>query len=234
MVEYVQENYKEKKVAFSYFPLVYHSIQVNTSSGPKVIILKGDNYNYRSWLRQYMAVNKNFIVRLADDLNDIFISSKAFEIDITAIHPIARTKWVNPDILTIPAKILPEDDYVLIIDPDHKRGKLIQNIIEKMGLNTLVYKSEKQALNPLRLQPEKFRMIITNHLIIESRKKGSLIHELVNINQDLPIIVDPGYRNEQLKQKYTVEYKKYPSVIIKPVILQNLSKLIEQLMPELV
>ena len=50
IVEFVEENYKETQAQFSYTPLIYHSIQVNSITGPKILILTGDNYLYRKCL----------------------------------------------------------------------------------------------------------------------------------------------------------------------------------------
>ncbi|MCP3875534.1 MAG: hypothetical protein GY699_20565 [Desulfobacteraceae bacterium] len=88
IVEFVEENYKETQSSFSYFPLIYHSIQVRSKAGPKLLILKGDDYHHRKWLRQYIAQGKQFIAQVPDNENDLFIKSSAFEIDITRIHPL--------------------------------------------------------------------------------------------------------------------------------------------------
>ena len=87
IVEFVEENYKETQSAFSYFPLIYHSIQVRCEAGPKLLILTGDNYHYRKWLRQYIAEGKAFIAKVPNDQDDLFISSDVFKIDVTNIHP---------------------------------------------------------------------------------------------------------------------------------------------------
>ena len=87
IVEFIEENYKETQSSFSYFPVIYHSLQVQSKAGPKMLILKGDDYHYRRWLRQYIAQGKQFIAKVPDDQNDLFIKSSAFEIDVTLVHP---------------------------------------------------------------------------------------------------------------------------------------------------
>jgi len=77
IVEFMEENYKESQAAFSYSPLIYHSIQVTSAAGPKLLVLTGNNYHYRSWIRQYISKNKKFIAKVPDNDNDLFISSKA-------------------------------------------------------------------------------------------------------------------------------------------------------------
>ena len=87
IVQFVEENYKETRSSFSYLPLIYHSIQVRSEAGPKLLVLKGDDYHYRKWLRQYIADDKAFIAKVPEDQADRFVSSNVFEIDVTNIHP---------------------------------------------------------------------------------------------------------------------------------------------------
>ena len=93
IVEFVEENYKETQSSFSYSPIIYHSIQVRTQAGPKLLILKGEDYYYRKWFREYIAENKAFIAKIPEYENDLFISSSAFEIDVTALHPFNLSKY---------------------------------------------------------------------------------------------------------------------------------------------
>lgn len=88
IVEFVEENYQETRSSFSYSPLIYHSIQVRSNVGPKLLILKGNDFNYRKWLRHYIAEGKAFIAKIPFDQNDLFIKSSAFEIDVTNVHPL--------------------------------------------------------------------------------------------------------------------------------------------------
>ncbi|MFH2092576.1 MAG: hypothetical protein ABIJ31_09455 [Pseudomonadota bacterium] len=88
IVEFEDENYKEEQQSFSYSPIIYHSIQVRTSAGPKLLVLTGDHYNYRKWLRQYIAQGKAFIAKVHEEQVDQFITSSAFDIDVTRLHPL--------------------------------------------------------------------------------------------------------------------------------------------------
>lgn len=87
ILEYVGENYKETTAESSYQPIIYHSIQVRTDAGTKMLILTGDDRYHRRWLRQYIAQGKQFIAKVPDEQDDLFISSSAFEIDVTNVHP---------------------------------------------------------------------------------------------------------------------------------------------------
>ena len=88
ILEYVAENYKETRASHSYNPVIYHAIQVNTAAGPKMLVLKGDDYHYRGWLREYIAQGKQFIAQIPDEQDHLFVSSKVFDINVTDIHPV--------------------------------------------------------------------------------------------------------------------------------------------------
>jgi len=93
IVEFLEENYRETSNSTSYLPIIYHSIQVNTQAGSKLLILKGDDYHYRKWLRQYIAADKAFVAEVPEDENDLFIKSHAFEINVSNLHPLNLKKY---------------------------------------------------------------------------------------------------------------------------------------------
>ncbi len=93
IVQIQEENYKEEQKSFSYFPVIYHSIQVTSSAGPKLLVLTGDNYYYRNWLRRYISRDKAFIVKVPDDQTDQFITALAFDIDVTRLHPLDLAQY---------------------------------------------------------------------------------------------------------------------------------------------
>ena len=88
VILYQDEFYKEASRSFSHTSAVYHSLQVLSSAGPKLLILKGENPEYRKWLRQYIAENRVFLAQVPDGENDAFIASRVFEIDVLRIHPM--------------------------------------------------------------------------------------------------------------------------------------------------
>lgn len=95
IVEFEGENYREEQKSFSYSPIVYHSIQVRSSAGPKLLILTGDNYHYRKWVRHYIAQGKAFIVKVPEEQIDQFITSSAFDIDVTRLHPLDLEQYIK-------------------------------------------------------------------------------------------------------------------------------------------
>ena len=88
IVEFEHENYKEEQKTFSYTPILYHAVQVRSGAGPKLLVLTGEDAQYRAWLRQYIAQGRAFIARVPDAQDDQFISSSVFDIDVTRVHPM--------------------------------------------------------------------------------------------------------------------------------------------------
>ncbi len=88
IVQFEDENYKETRASFSYLPVIYHSIQISSNAGSKLLVLTGDDYHYRRWLRQYIAQDMAFIVKVPEDQTDQFVKNSVFNIDVTKLHPI--------------------------------------------------------------------------------------------------------------------------------------------------
>lgn len=228
IVEFMEENYKETQAQFSYDPLIYHSIQVKSGVGPKLLILTGNNYNYRNWLRHFIALNKRFITKVPEDRIDEFVSSKAYKIDVTSLHPINMEKWRDKDDNLSDPNTLQSADNILIVDPNEKRTNLMQIIAQKMGYPVAIFKTGSRALESLKLQPDKFSMVIAHHTI-----KGAPLDEFVNkvlkISHTIPVIIDTGYKDKDMKNKFISKFSGSSSVHIKPVILKDLQKTIETL-----
>lgn len=228
IVEFLEENYKETQAQFSYDPLIYHSIQVNSGAGPKLLILTGSDYNYRKWLRRYIAQDKKFIAKISDDRMDEFISAKAYELDVTQLHPFNGDHWKKDDTNPVDSIAAKGTDFVLIVDPNEKRNRLVQNIVKKMGYQAISFKTGKQALEFFNLHPEKFKLVMTHHSAL-GILSDNFVHHILKINQTVPIVIDTGYKKSNLKQLYSSKFSGSGSVHIKPVILRDLQKTIELL-----
>ena len=228
MVEFMEENYKETQAQFSDDPLIYHSIQVNSSVGPKLLILTGDDYTYRKWLRDYIALNKKFITRVPDDQVDRFVSSKAYEIDVTKLHPINPAKWGKSDMDTQNPPAVKSGNNILIVDPNEKRVNLIQTITKKMGYPVNIFKTGKKALRTFKLQPSKFSMVIVHHTI-KGMPLDQFVNNVLKISHKIPVIVGTGYNDQEMKNRFAKKFAGADSVHIKPVILKDLQKTIEML-----
>ena len=88
IVQFEDENYKETSASFAYFPVIYHSIQISSDSGSKLLVLTGDDYHYRRWLRQYIAQDMAFIVKVPEEQIGQFVRNNVINIDVTNVHPL--------------------------------------------------------------------------------------------------------------------------------------------------
>lgn len=236
IVEFVEENYKETQVPYSNVPVIYHSVQVKSDAGPKLLVLTGDNREYRKWIRQFIAQGKTFIARVPDAENDQFISSKAFDIDVTRIQPFNGRKW-NPGRALLAENekeplrgtfMLQGDRHILIIDKSTKRSRLITSVINRMGYTAMVSHNGPQALKTFKVQPEKFKMIIA-HYDTPGMPADQLIGDIIKVDHQIPILLETGYNNPETRKKYVSEFSGAGTVTVKPVVLENLQDTIKQL-----
>ncbi len=234
IVEFEEENYRETEVAYSHTPMIYHSIQVTTDAGPKLLILSGEDLAYRRWLRQYIAQDKSFMLKVPENENDLFISSKAFEIDVTLVHPFNGNKWAPGEAGKKKAKpitgvrMLHGDRHILILDTNTKRSRLITSVINRMGYTAMVSHNGEQALNIFKNQPEKFKLIIANHQM-PGMAAEQFIDNLLKIDHQIPILIETGYNNQKTKKYYISKFSGAGTVMVTPVALDNLQNTIKQL-----
>lgn len=237
IVEFVEENYRETEAAYSNYPVIYHSVQVKSDAGPKLLILTGDDREYRQWFRQYIAQDKTFIARVPEGENDSFISSKAFEIDIRFIHPFNGDKWSpGRSLLSKDDKaasdrgtyMLYGDRHILVIDKNTKRSRLITSVINRMGYTAMVSHNGPQALRTFKNQPEKFKMIIA-HYDTPGMPAEELIGDILKVDHQIPILLETGYNNPVTKKKYISEFSGAGTVTVKDVVLENLQNTIKEL-----
>jgi CheY-like chemotaxis protein len=237
IVEFEEENYKETEVAYSHTPMIYHSIQVTSDAGPKLLILSGEDLEYRRWLRQYIAQDKSFMVKVPDTENDLFISSKAFEIDVTLVHPFSGEKWAPGEMgksrkkttkSTTGVRMLHGDRHILILDTNTKRSRLITSVVNRMGYTAMVSHDGEQALGTFKNQPEKFKLIIANHQM-PGMPVEDFVNRLLKVDHQIPVIVETGYNNPKNKKYYISKFSGAGSVTVTPVVLDDLQNTIKQL-----
>ncbi|MCF6247421.1 MAG: response regulator [Desulfobacula sp.] len=229
LLEYVEENYKETQAEFSYRPLIYHSIQVNSTAGPKMLILGGNNYNYRKWLRYYISKNKQFILKIDQNQLDNFVSSKVFKTDVTTLHPFNKNKWYSGAIAISESNALKGKNYFLVVDTNNTRNELFRTIAEKMGYRSVFYKTGEEAFNVFKLQPEKFKLIAIYHSN-SGMPAEKVVEKIISVKHNVPILINTGYRNKKRKDNFKTKFSAFKFVHIKPVILKNLQKTIKTLL----
>ncbi len=222
LVEFVEEHYNESPADYNAPPVIYHSVQVLSHAGPKLLILTGAKGPYRNWLRQYIARDKHFIVRIPDAENHRFISSKAYEIEVTDVHPMNRSKWQFTG--GAAHKVLPllsDQSYVMVVDDNYQRSQLISSVITRLGYVPMVARSSDHALSIFRNQPEKFSMIIANY---DTPGMGTekFVENVLRMDQQIPILVETGYKNKAVREKFTARFAGSSTVVLKPMALENL------------
>ena len=73
--------------------IFYHTMQVKTIFGNKLLILVGKDYEYRKWLRNFFKKHKLYIIKIPDQGDDEFKNNLAIPIDIQQIHPVWEKNW---------------------------------------------------------------------------------------------------------------------------------------------
>lgn len=234
IVEFVAENYRETRQPYSNTPQIYHSVQVNSHAGPKLLILTGDDPNYRKWLRRYIAEDRKFIAKVPETDNDRFISEKAFEIDVTRLHPFSSEFWethIRSSKGGGPVANVFGLRHILVIDTNEKRVGLISDVVRSMGYTPTVSRNGDRGLDLFRVQPEKFEMIIANHKA-PGVKTEKFVEQVLKIDHEIPILVETGYRNKKARARLQEKFAGAGSVVLTPMVLKNLQKTIKSMIKD--
>jgi len=116
----------------------------------------------------------------------------------------------------------------MIIDKNMKRSSLITSVVNRMGYTAMVSSDVEQALDLFKTQPEKFKMIIANH-DIPGMAAEKFIDDLLKIDHQIPILVETGYNNTKVRERFLSKFSGAGTVMVKPVVLNNLKNTIKQL-----
>src|SRR6056297_133233 len=236
MVEFVEENYMENQEEYAKTPMIYHSFQVSSHAGLKMLVLTGEQHEYRKWLRRYVAQDKGFLVKVPDTENDLFISSKVYETDVTNVHPFNPATWsmkgshvFEPkDVSDTQALIIAGQENILVLDQNNKRSELIDTVVKRMGYIGMISGDPESALGIFRNQPEKFKMIIVNY-DMPGMGSEAFVDKLLQLGHKIPILVETGYHNENLKRQYLSRFSGAGTVKVTPVALNRLQQTIKTL-----
>lgn len=228
VVDCISENYNEETDDFKHHLQIYHSMQITSIAGQKVLIIKGSNYKYRTWLREYIANSKKMIIKIPEKDNNDFISSIAYVIDVTSIYPLDVKNWEDEN---APArlKVIKGKKHILIVDSNIKRRKLLNQIIQDLGYPVTFLNDSIEALKIFKVQPDNFHMVIANY-DIKNFKKTKFVEKLSNISPQIPIIIGGSYNNKKVNNQLYNDFSRMHNVTIRPVILKDLSKLIISLL----
>ncbi len=228
VVDCISENYREETEDLKHHLQIYHSMLINSIAGQKILVIKGNNYQYRIWLREYIVNSKKMIIKVPDDDNNNFISSKAYTIDVTSIYPVNENKWKADD-PSARLKVIQGAKHILIVDHNIKRSKLLKQIIKNLGYPVTFLSDSKEALRIFQSQPDNFHMVIANY-DPDNFTKIRFIEKLSNISPQTPIIVGGVYNNKKINEKLFNDFSRMDNVTIRPVILENLTKIIINLL----
>lgn len=100
-----------------------------------------------------------------------------------------------------------------------------------MGCQATIFKTGKQALDSFKLQPEKFKMVIIHHTVA-GMPSDEFIDQVLKLSHTIPVMIDTGYKNQNMGNEFISKFSGFRSVHIKPVILRDLQKIIETLIKE--
>jgi CheY-like chemotaxis protein len=228
VVDCISENYKEETEDYKHHLQIYHSIHINSAAGQKILVLKGENYRYRTWLREYISHSKKIIVKVPDDDNFNFISSKAYTIDVTSVYPVNDKKW-NLNDPSSGLNVIKGKKHILIVDNNIKRRKLLRQVMQDLDYPVTILSDSKEALRIFQVQPDSFQMVIANY-DIHNFAKTRFIERLSNISPLTPIIVGGAYNNKKINEKLYNDFSRMDNVIVRPVILEDLTKIVTNLL----
>ncbi len=231
MVDFVSENYREQAANEGNSRQVFHTIQVNTELGSRLLILNGEDFQYRNWLRSYLSCTDRLIIRVPDADDDAFRVSRAYEIDVTRIYPIDGDQWQAPGIGVAPRPAFAGKRHVLVVDANEKRRRLIDLIVRDLGYPVTVCANGMDALLMFRMQPDKFCMVIADSTLpgIDGTR---FVKNLIHTTPELPVILGTTYGDETMEAKAVQSFAGSDSVAIKSVVLQELPKTILTLLKE--
>lgn len=234
LVDFISENYKETDSVEAGAPKIYHTIQVDTTDlGSRVLLLKGDDLNYRIWLRQYLATAKKLIITVPDDQEGLFRGAKLFAIDINLVHPLSGNHWKAGDPVIGEAVAKPPykgKKYILIVDSNAKKRALIEMVVKNLGFPVTLASNSYDALNIFRQQPDKFNLVIADSSVYQGVSSTSLVKNILEIAPDTPVILGTNYKEEKVTSMLTDFFAGFSRVIIKPLVLRELPKTILQVL----
>ncbi len=230
LVRFQREYYREEPADQTHHSKLYHALQVDSPSGSKLLVLKGDDLEYRIWLREYLVNYKKLIISIPDSEDGNFRTAMAFKINVTDVHPIDGKKWKQNEsgIGSMPA--FKGQKHVLIVDDNIKRRKLQKLIVNNLGYPATLASNGLDALKMFRMQPNKFFMVITENKIPGMSGKD-LIKHLIKDNPNLPVILGTGYKRKVKSDNNTGDlFAESNKIIVKSPVLKELTKSIVKLL----
>jgi DNA-binding NtrC family response regulator len=123
------------------------------------------------------------------------------------------------------------DSHIMVLDTNTKRSRLITSVINRMGYTAMVSRDGQQALHTFKNQPEKFKMIITNHQV-PGMPAEQFITDLLKIDHQIPILLETGYNQPKTKEKFISKFSGAGTVTVTPVVLDDLQNTIKEMVKQ--
>ena len=93
IVELFEEHYKEQMIVGGGESKIYHTWQVASEFGDKLLVIVGDDHKYRDWLRRSAANHRLFLVKIPDGGDDRFKYDMAILVNVQQIHCVWEKIW---------------------------------------------------------------------------------------------------------------------------------------------
>ena len=228
MVDFMEEKYREEPEGARSPAKIYHTLQVDSKLGSKLLILGGRDSRYRIWLRQYLVDNDRLILKVPEGADSVFRNSRAYETDVSMLHPVDGEKWRADEPGLQPKLPFKGQQHVLIVDANPERRRLLQMVVDNLGYPVTVSASGTKALNLFNVQPDKYCLVIMDNTLPEISGAG-LVEKMIKTEPDIPVILGTGYKRKAQGLVHTA-IGQSDKVVVKPVILRELSKTIIDLL----
>ncbi len=118
------------------------------------------------------------------------------------------------------------DGNILYLDDDDSVSLLVKTLLERRGYRVSCYTDQKEALNALRLAPQKFDVVVTDYSM-PGMHGLEVAREVKAIRHDLPVAVTSGFIDEELRQG--AKQFGISQLISKPFELEALYETVHQL-----
>lgn len=192
IVDYYAEQYNEKLLDYGNELKIYHTLQIKTPFGSKLLILDGDDMEYRNWLRKYLSYENTVLVSVLDKDDQSFIDSKVFTVDVKQVHSVETQKWKEKKDEALAATPYKGKKHILLVDDNVKRLTLTKDVIENLGYPVIARQTSQDALVTFSFRPDKFNLLITN-FSMPSMTGVQLAQSVMAIEPKLPVLFSLEY-----------------------------------------
>lgn len=115
--------------------------------------------------------------------------------------------------------VKPDTQHILVVDDEMAITDLVRSFLRIFGYRVTTFSSSEEALADLRLNPDSFDLVITDHHM--PKKTGvQLAIEISKIKNEIPVILTSGDSNFLLEEN--VAASGFKGCIAKPFNLDNL------------